>query len=227
MRGASPRLSERAQAIHSAARRELGGPQPLDEVAATSPARLLHGAENRIERGPSPWHPFGVHRLSDQNAVAVEQTLGQRGLPLLGGRLAGEIAPHQRPASRRLRRGVRHPRAAQEHAGAPPPARGGACRSSPLPPRPDPRARSRVSRKNPPVAAWICGKKDAPRERSDARGSSRAPGPSGLAPPRGGRSRRHDPRDRGSPGRRCGPSGSRPTQTTAPDDVNSSSISGR
>ena len=164
-------VADRPQPVDRAGQRELRRPEAGDEVAAPRSARLLHGAQHRVDRCVAAGDPLGRHALAGDDSVALEQR-GRRGR----GRARSAFAPRptrsatsdQRPAARGGPSATSRPgRGAPSIACAA--ARGRAaprtCRSSPRPPRRGPTARRAARRRcvPRPIAARSCGKNDAPR----------------------------------------------------------------
>ena len=88
---------------------ELGGAQPVDEVAAPAAAGVLEGREHLVGGGEPARLPLADDGAADDHAVPVEQALG--GGVGAAGRVGVE-GGQQRPAARRLGRagaGRRHP----------------------------------------------------------------------------------------------------------------------
>ena len=59
-----PTVAQLAQPLDGPAERELGTAEPVDEVAAPDPARLLHRPEERVDRGEAPLGGLGGDRLA-------------------------------------------------------------------------------------------------------------------------------------------------------------------
>src|SRR5262249_25563036 len=73
-------------------------------VAAPADAERLELAEGVVEDREAAREALGEHLLAGDDAVALEQQLGQRATPLTGLRLAAEERGGQRPAPLHLRR---------------------------------------------------------------------------------------------------------------------------
>src|SRR6185503_15519762 len=105
----------RAQPLDRAGERELRAAETLDEVAATAGAERLELRERVVEDREAAGDPFGQDLLAADDAVALEQQLGDGPAPLARLRLAAEDPARQRPAALDLR-----VRAAAARAEAPP-----------------------------------------------------------------------------------------------------------
>ena len=90
----------RAQALDGAGQGELRAAEALDEVAAPAHAERLELAEGVVEDREAAGDPLGQHLLAGDDAVALEQQLGQRApagarLDLARGR--ARVVSDQRP----------------------------------------------------------------------------------------------------------------------------------
>ena len=88
------KLANRPQPVEGARQGELGGPQPVYEVAAPDPAGILECAQDRIDRREAASDALADDRLAGQDTVAVEegqrqgmQPLGRRGGCAVGGQV--------------------------------------------------------------------------------------------------------------------------------------------
>ena len=123
-RAAPPRRSagvaHRPQPLDRAGQRELGGAEPVDEVAAPDPAGLLERPQDRVDRREPAVDPLARDRLAGHDAVPVEQGEGR----------ARGAAPSAVAGRRRRRRATsgRPPRAARATSA------GRAARPASLPP---------------------------------------------------------------------------------------------
>ena len=89
-------LAERAQPVDRARGAELGGAQPLDEVAAPAAAGVLERREHLVDRREAAGQPLADHRAAGDDAVPVEQPLGR--CVRAAGRVGVELG-EQRPAA--------------------------------------------------------------------------------------------------------------------------------
>src|SRR5919206_2345208 len=95
-----------AQALDRAGQRELRPAEALDEVAAPAGADGLELRERVVQAGEAAGDALGQHLLARDDAVALEQQLGQRAPPArrLGRRAEQRLG--QRPAALDLRLGA-------------------------------------------------------------------------------------------------------------------------
>ena len=102
---------ERAQPVDGRRGRELGGAEPLDEVAAAGAPGLLEPAQHLVRGRESADDALGHHRAAGDDAVPLEQLLGERGGPDGRARLRARAAGSsvRRPSAARSRRGSRRP----------------------------------------------------------------------------------------------------------------------
>ncbi len=77
-------LAHRPEAVDGAGQRELRGPEPLDEVAAPNPPRILERAQHRVDTREPANHVLSRDRVPDQDAVSVEEAERCRVHPLRG-----------------------------------------------------------------------------------------------------------------------------------------------
>ena len=77
------RERRRAQALDGAGQGELRAAHALDEVAAPADAECLEARERVVEHREATLDPLGEHLLARDDAVALEQQLGERP-PALG-----------------------------------------------------------------------------------------------------------------------------------------------
>ena len=157
-------VAHRAQPVERAGKRELGCTEPVDEVAAPDPTRLLERAEDRVDAGEPALDPSADDRLAGQHAVPLEQGRAPgRGVARSGRRASTGSTSDQRPAASGGPSAVRRP-GRPRRAPAPEPdgrfqrsARSGANVSlvtSPAQTRSH--SASSISRSEPPpAAAWI------------------------------------------------------------------------
>ena len=74
-----------AQPIDGAGQRELGGPEPADEVATPHLAALLQHLQHPVDRGVATDDALGQHGLAGDHPVAFDELTGHR-MRRLGGR---------------------------------------------------------------------------------------------------------------------------------------------
>jgi len=67
------RLADGPQPVDRAGEGELGGPEPVDEVAAPDPTGLLERPQDRVDAGEAAVDALGDDGLAGQHAVAVEE----------------------------------------------------------------------------------------------------------------------------------------------------------
>ena len=91
---------ERAKPVDGARRAELGGAEPLDEVAAPAAAGVLERRQHAVDGGEPARDPLAGDRAPGDDAVPVEQPL--RGRVGATGRV-GVDRGEKRPAAGRLR----------------------------------------------------------------------------------------------------------------------------
>ena len=185
---ARARFADRAEPLERAGQRELGGAEPVDEVAAPDPARLLEHPQDRVDRREAALDALVRDRLPGHDAVPVEQRECRRVESL--GRRAASTSLDERPAAGGLRRTQR-----RQTSGPAPASRAGRFQRSARsganvsfvtsPAQTRSQSASSTSRSEPPPAARedLAIERGAPRR--GARGS-----------PRGG-DRRGGPRHRG------------------------------
>jgi hypothetical protein len=99
---------ERAQPVHRAGGAELGGAQPLDEVAASAAAGLLEGREHLVDRREPAGDPLADDGAAGHDAVPLEQVLGGgvgalRGVGVALRQHVLHAAPERRPDAFLLR----------------------------------------------------------------------------------------------------------------------------
>ena len=99
------------QALDRAGQRELRTAEALDEVAAPADAEGLEVAERVVERGEAARDALGEDLLTGDDAVALEQQLGQRAALGPGLGAAAEDPARQRPTALDGRLGGRAARA--------------------------------------------------------------------------------------------------------------------
>ena len=105
--GGGPRPTPRSSAGSRTARsrsrapgqRELGRPEPVDEVAAPDAAGVLHRPEDRVDGREPAVDPFGGDRLAGQDAVALEQGQAQGVEPLGRSGDGSGVRRDERPAA--------------------------------------------------------------------------------------------------------------------------------